>query len=62
MSTVAEIEKAITELPVEQSQELARWFLQYLEDLEDGLAAQKAEAQGGPRVSHEQLMQELGLR
>ena len=62
MSTVAEIEKAITELPFEQSQELARWLLEYLEDLEDGLAAERAEAQGGARVSHESLMKELGLR
>ena len=62
MSTVAEIEKAITELPPEQCQNLAEWFLRYMEDLEDGLAAQRAEAEGGPRISHEDLMKELGLR
>lgn len=62
MSTVAEIEKAITELPPEQCQNLAEWFLRYMEDLEDGLAAQRAEAQGGPKVSYQQLMKDLGLR
>ncbi len=62
MSTVAEIEKAITELPPEESKELARWFLQYLEDLEDGQAAQKAEKEPGARISHEELMKELGSR
>lgn len=62
MSTVAEIEKAITELPPEQCQNLAEWFLRYMEDLEDGLAAQRAEKEGGPRISHEDLMKELGLR
>ena len=61
MSTVAEIEKAITELPFEQSQELARWLLEYLEDLEDGLAAERAEAQGGPRVPLEAVKREFGL-
>jgi len=62
MSTVADIEKAITQLPPDQCKNLARWFLQYLEDLEDGLAAQKAEAEPGPRITHEALMKELGLR
>ena len=62
MSTVAEIEKAITELPFEQSQELARWLLAYLEDLEDGLAAERAEAQGGPRVSLDEVKREFGLK
>ncbi len=62
MSTVAEIEKAITELPFEQSQELARWLLEYLEDLEDGLAAERAEAQGGPRVSLDEVRREFGLK
>ncbi len=61
MSTVAEIEKAITELPPEQCQNLAEWFLRYMEDLEDGLAAQRAEAEGGPRVSLEEVKREFAL-
>jgi len=39
MSTVAEIEIALKELPLQEVQEVARWLQKYLEQKHDGKAA-----------------------
>ena len=61
MSTVAEIEEAISQLGVEERKRLANWLEHLLEDLYDGLAAEEAKAELGPNIPHEQLKKELGL-
>lgn len=60
MSTIAEIESAISRLAPGECRELAAWLSDYLVDLEDGLEAQRAEQESGEAVSHEELMRELG--
>ena len=64
MSTVAEIEQAIGELPAEQLLEVAAWIGRQIEAREDEAdlkAAAEALAEGGEPVSWEEVKRQLGL-
>ena len=58
---VAEIEKAVIDLPLEEKKVLAHWLIEQLEDEADEMAAKEAILEGGTPIAWEQLRSEVGL-